>query len=176
MTAAPRHLLAVCGVVVCGCPAEFTSTVDASADTNAADGSEAHDTPVETSAMPETMAAPETGCSDDDGDGEGSRAAGRGTDCNDTNKDVFSKQTKFFETPYDAGAASFDYNCDGVEERGFTTKVACTMFACSEGWAETIPSCGASGWWATSCKTWMSSSGGNVCSQFNAVMKKQACR
>jgi len=113
-----------------------------------------------------------------DGDGDGPKAAGCGGDCHDGNKDVFSKQSAFFSMPYTAmsGAATFDYNCDGLEERELTAKVSCSMSTCVPGWADAIPACGANGSWVTSCKTWMSSAGGNVCTEYYVSAKKQACR
>jgi len=115
---------------------------------------------------------------DGDGDGDGPKGAGCGGDCHDGNKSVFSAQLAYSEVAYmtTAGSMSFDYNCNGLEERELTAKVSCSMSTCTPGWVDTVPACGASGSWVTSCKTWMSSGGSNVCIEYYVVARKQACR
>ena len=50
-----------------------------------------------------------------DGDGDGSLSC---ADCDDADADVFPAQTLWFEVPRPGG--SWDYNCDGAEEKRFT--------------------------------------------------------
>jgi hypothetical protein len=88
---------------------------------------------------------------DMDGDGESPTNLGAcGTDCNDNNPSVFSKQTMFFTTAYltSTGAKSFDYNCDGVDEKQYPALTVCdgSGGGCVEtvsGWASSVPACGA---------------------------------
>lgn len=86
---------------------------------------------------------------DADGDGESPSALGPcGTDCNDNNPSVSTKQTAFFTTAYTTpgGLRSFDYNCDGVEEKQYPRLTVCdtSSGSCVEtsGWASTVPACG----------------------------------
>ncbi len=93
---------------------------------------------------------------DQDMDGELPTAT-CGTDCNDRNNDVFSKQLKFFGSPYSTGLAtsSFDYDCNGVDEPRFPDVGGCTMVggACTlaPGWASAIPACGKAAKYITNC-------------------------
>jgi hypothetical protein len=86
---------------------------------------------------------------DNDMDGESPSALGAcGTDCDDNNPSVFSKQTAFFTAPYTtSGTPSFDYNCDGVAEKQYPALTVCnetggTCMETTSGWATTIPACG----------------------------------
>jgi hypothetical protein len=68
------------------------------------------------------------GCADTDKDNDMHVAvACGGTDCDDGDPSVFVGQAKFFEVARLNG--SFDYNCNGVEEREFET-VKCSGVAC----------------------------------------------
>lgn len=94
---------------------------------------------------------------DGDGDGESPTSLGKcGTDCHDGNKDVFSKQTAWFQTTYlsTLGVASFDYDCSGAVELEKPSKYVCTLAgtACTitPGW-QTVPACGVAGTWVTAC-------------------------
>jgi hypothetical protein len=96
---------------------------------------------------------------DDDMDGQSPSALGAcGTDCNDTNKDVFDKQVAFFAVPYldGAGASSYDYDCNGVEEKEKTATYKCLLTAptkctLTEGWTTAPPACGALGSYVSAC-------------------------
>lgn len=94
---------------------------------------------------------------DRDGDGEAPSTAGAcGTDCNDNNKDVFSKQTVFFTSGYTTGlTVSFDYNCDGKQEPQYPTVGKCTVTGAlctvTDGWQSSVPACGKSGKYITAC-------------------------
>ncbi len=94
---------------------------------------------------------------DDDGDGEASTALGAcGLDCHDGNKDVFSAQTQFFDAAYSTPAGpSFDYDCDGVEERQHTSLFKCVRVGSTcevtPGWSASVPACGTLGTWVTKC-------------------------
>ncbi len=94
---------------------------------------------------------------DGDGDGESPTSLGKcGTDCHDGNKDVFSKQTAWFNTTYlsTLGVASFDYDCSGAVELEKPSKYVCTLTgstcATTPGW-QTVPACGVAGTWVTAC-------------------------
>jgi hypothetical protein len=84
---------------------------------------------------------------DADGDGESPTSLGScGTDCEDGNPNVFSKQMAFFTTAYvsSLGVPSFDYNCDGNPEKQYPAVTVCDG-SCVEtvsGWATTVPACG----------------------------------
>ncbi len=71
------------------------------------------------------------------------------TDCMDTNPGVNPGVTEFSAIGYPAGGGvtSFDWNCDGVEERRFTAR-SCSESTCSvlgSSWsAGALPSCGQS--------------------------------
>lgn len=80
-------------------------------------------------------------------------------DCNDENALVFPGQLMFFEDDWcdvSGGDCTFDYNCDGREERRFTEPSRCGGLSEAEceaafaGWANrTVPECGESAAWAT---------------------------
>jgi hypothetical protein len=116
---------------------------------------------------------------DGDGDGESASSLGAcGLDCNDANKDVFSTQTMFFTTAYPGTTTpvSFDYNCDGKNEQQSTTLVRCmnvdtVCTLINEGWVSTVPACGVTGKYATSCRRVLTSG----CIPVSAD-KVQACR
>ena len=79
-------------------------------------------------------------------------------DCFDENGAVSPAQTAFFGEPWcdpAGGGCSFDYNCDGREERKFLERAEClfsTQTECedaAQGWGgRTIPACGETGFWA----------------------------
>lgn len=65
------------------------------------------------------------------------------TDCCDTDENVFPGQEQFFTTRHNC--ATFDYNCDGTEERRYTGLAGdCSFPDCDgdSGWASDIPPCG----------------------------------
>jgi hypothetical protein len=101
---------------------------------------------------------------DSDGDGWGDPAdpidagcdpppeyIGNNKDCNDDDPDVNPAQTSFFKKPAKL-SLSYDYNCDGVEEKQYTDVTDCDG-ACGDiavsGWANKVPDCGEKGTWAT---------------------------
>lgn len=86
---------------------------------------------------------------DMDCDGDLSIACG-GDDCCDTDPNVFVGQTEFFEAKSACG--SFDYNCDGAEEKELGLGKACSRptwenrcDAPKIGFKGTIPECGKPG-------------------------------
>lgn len=118
---------------------------------------------------------------DKDGDGEAPTSAGScGLDCYDGNKDVHSKQTNWFVTPYTtaAGITSYDYDCNGTEELQYTALAKCvrvtpTLCAPTAGWNATVaPGCGIKATWMTSC-SYSSLSGTCVLS---TTTRQQGCR
>jgi hypothetical protein len=70
-------------------------------------------------------------------------------------------QTAYFVEPYSCPGGvtthpSYDYNCDGVDERRYTTAGSCTASSggcvVTDGWrGDSIPGCGHSGEWLSSC-------------------------
>jgi hypothetical protein len=71
-------------------------------------------------------------------------------DCDDLDPAAHPGQTAFFNVPT-KGAGSYDYNCDKVEEKELPSLVACVvsgMTCVGDGWAGTVPGCGAVGVWA----------------------------
>lgn len=121
---------------------------------------------------------------DADGDGESPSSAGAcGLDCYDGNKDVYSKQTGWFTAAYAtaAGTSSWDYDCNGAEEKQYTTLGACrkvtattcTTGAAITGWnATAVPACGAKVYWLTGC-TYNAFSGACIPVQ---AYRTQGCR
>ncbi len=99
-------------------------------------------------------------------------------DCNDMDPDVNPDHTEFETTRHSdmlpGTPDSFDWNCDGTEEREFPNSVpACDAMAgtCTmgEGWTGGIPSCGMSG-------TWARCSGPPGCTITTVETRTQGCR
>ncbi len=113
-----------------------------------------------------------TGCS---GDWTTVRPVGiSSTDCRDDIPSVNPGQRQFF-TAEISGTTSFDYNCDGVEEKQDTTKFkACSTGAklCTgSGWADEPPACGVAAAWVACTQV------GLTCTPSNLARKNiQACR
>jgi len=91
---------------------------------------------------------------------------GSAGDCDDQDPEAHPGQKKFFTTP-SRGTASFDYDCDGVEERLHSALVSCVVSGnkCQgDGWAGSdVPACGQAGPMVTCVKKrsqgcWQSSS------------------
>jgi len=82
-------------------------------------------------------------------------------DCCDAYPVVRPDQTAYFVEPYTCPGGvtthpSYDYNCDGVDERRYTTAGSCTASSggcvVTEGWrGDSIPACGHTGEWLSSC-------------------------
>lgn len=103
-------------------------------------------------------------------------AAAPTDDCLDSNPDVFPGQTQFFKV--DRGDGSFDYDCNGAEEKRYTEGHTCyaaqTSAACmaaKTGWQSVnpVPGCGSSEIFAMAC-VWSGSC--NVLPE----NRKQTCR
>ena len=77
------------------------------------------------------------------------------SDCYDSNPDACPTHTSFHSS--DRGDGSYDYNCDGSQERRWTTESdSCAFFSdlgCSaaNGWNGSSPSCGNTGTWREEC-------------------------
>ncbi len=96
---------------------------------------------------------------------EGDHDADNDGDCYDGNDAAHPQATGWHAS--DRGDGSFDYDCDGAEERRWTDEVGCTVtVACDpeeptdctvtctldqEGWSTSPPACGSSGFWVTGC-------------------------
>lgn len=106
------------------------------------------------------------GCCDCDGDKVKAIGPCGGTDCDDTDANVFPGQTLYFDTP--SKNRGFDYNCDNSLERdpGFTAFVNCNVIlglcdATKEGFFGTAPpACGVPGSWGMCVKGTLSCSNG----------------
>jgi cysteine-rich repeat protein len=103
-------------------------------------------------------------------------------DCCDLDFDVKPRvYWEWFEEPHDCGgtwAPSFDYDCDGVEERKWPDPGYCDTGTGSgcwvvEGWMEPVPSCGAEGSWLTGC--WVDPAEGG-CVPFTMDARVQPCK
>ena len=103
--------------------------------------------------------------------------------CCDSLVEVNPAQTSFFHVSYDCGGLtrSFDYNCDGTEERRWTTMGSCTRATDGtcvgvNGWMGGSgggpPACGASGSWMGSCT---SGGTGSMCIA-SGTSRTQECR
>ena len=76
-------------------------------------------------------------------------------DCFDYNADANPAQTEYFD--FHRGDGSYDYDCDGVEERRYGVVGSCQVVAtgCNAilGWSNgSVPSCGTSRDWVTACE------------------------
>jgi hypothetical protein len=117
---------------------------------------------------------------DEDMDGQSPSSLGAcGLDCDDSNKDVFDAQAAFFTTPYltSAGTSSFDYDCNGVDEKEKTTTFKCVLSAgkcvVTEGWSGSVPACGNNGTYVTAC---VLSPLTGTCVPNTSTKSRQACR
>ncbi len=103
------------------------------------------------------------------------------SDCYDSNPDACPTHTSFHSS--DRGDGSYDYNCDGSQERRWTTESdSCAFFSdlgCSaaNGWNGSSPSCGNTGTWREEC--YYSSSGWPWewgCYWASSASRTQTCR
>lgn len=108
-----------------------------------------------------------------------------GGDCADRDPRAFPGQQDYFDTPVDGGGNSWDFNCDGTEERRHVsppvscdaqpTEVLCHQWSDGAGphWVEVIPGCGEQGQLASGIGcTW----DGSSCSTTVAGERVQPCR
>ena len=78
-------------------------------------------------------------------------------DCYDYSADTYPGQQDFFQ--YNRGDGSYDYNCNGADEKQYTgisggCAWAFQPFSCEAngfGWSGNEPSCGSSGLWVEDC-------------------------
>jgi hypothetical protein len=118
---------------------------------------------------------------DVDGDGHGNPATGiqscsppagyvtAGDDCDDNDNRVFPGQTAFFGTA--RPNLTYDYNCDGSDEKKFPQRLTCTngpggCQANGTWFSATIPNCGKAGFAATcsaSCTSSITTSQQQLC-------------
>lgn len=98
-------------------------------------------------------------------------------DCKDNAATVHPGQTGFFGN--DRGDGSFDYNCDGVEEKLHTSQGSCNYWVVycsldSQGWVGSIPPCGGTGSFledSDNCNV-----SGFSCAQNGTFPYQQTCR
>ncbi len=125
-----------------------------------------------------------TGCEfpllqDNDGDGFVPSAFGLAcaTDCDDGDPKVHPGQTQFFT--FHSELAEFDYDCNGIQEKRFTTVAVCQdgPSGCkfTEGWLEKVAGCGVTAKWVTQC---VELSGKGTCGvpAGGMINKVQECR
>jgi hypothetical protein len=131
----------------------------------------------------------ETFYADQDGDGYGnpddtkmacsapSGYVANDKDCYDQNSDANPGQSGGFER--DRGDGSFDYDCNGQEEKLLTDIHQCSGNTASKctiglvGWAGSIPACGKGESWVSKCD-W--DTGTNTCTGKSTGTKPQKCR
>ena len=112
----------------------------------------------------------------------GSWTALQGGDCYDLNADAHPGQTGWFAVS--RGDGSFDYNCDGSEEKEYTGTMA---WACpaidsdlcevtTDGWVSSEPTCGNSGQWPTGCTYYVYGPCGWFCCEEASYAMTQNCR
>lgn len=93
-----------------------------------------------------------------------------GDDCNDSDANVNPDQTGFFEQPA-IGTQTFDFNCDGNEEKEQEAVVNCVWAppdkVCDSGWEGGVPACGQQGTWVECDKK---------CEPLPGETRTQACR
>jgi hypothetical protein len=109
-----------------------------------------------------------------------------GADCNDGDGRVFPGQSEFFAEPTNDGAAtmSYDYDCDGNEERRVDPEVGeCVRYpgtsSCTrrEGWVGTEPGCGQAGFEVGECRFVHRPSGDGDCVVVpTTTARVQSCR
>jgi len=103
-------------------------------------------------------------------------------DCYDFNYDAKPGQTNWFAVQ--RGDASFDYDCNGSEERYDETLAdyACPGIDANfcdmvqDGWQGSVPDCGQTGTWITSCTFWVYGDCGWFCCTFGETLDQQTCR
>ncbi len=92
------------------------------------------------------------------------------SDCYDYNADASPAATDFFQN--NRGDGSWDYNCDGSQEKSLTDRGNCSgaVWICTTttGWASSAASCGATGSWIYDCS-------GFSCGE-DTTTKQQTCR
>ncbi|MBI2394098.1 MAG: hypothetical protein HYV09_31290 [Deltaproteobacteria bacterium] len=71
-------------------------------------------------------------------------------DCNDDDPRVFPGATAYRVEPYcvpgtSCASKSFDYDCDGSEEKQWSLLTSCSGGCAGVGWSMAVPTCGASG-------------------------------
>ena len=112
-------------------------------------------------------------------DATGSYTVENKDDCYDSNSSANPGQTGFFGVS--RGDGSFDYNCDGSQEKELSDKAACADLlgvevcgagAYSAGWVGSTPSCGSYGNWGSDCDWWADIAG---CEHITSSTQ-QACR
>ncbi len=118
-------------------------------------------------------------CTDVDGDGWGAkgtdlRKCSSSTtveDCDDSKKDVNPGQKTYFSVAI-PGSSSFDYNCDGKDEKENASLETCAKMAkcIGQGWLASVPACGQTGNWVQCV------SGGKSCVAGPPKAKTQSCR
>lgn len=115
---------------------------------------------------------------DDDGDGYGPGTL-CGGDCNDNVADASPEQVYFFTYPI-PGTSSYDWNCDGVQEKRIQTSIdrcPTTWLGCDVPalrWYRSVPACGQSGQ-IISC-IWIDDELGTYCKFIRLYDDTQACR
>jgi hypothetical protein len=71
-------------------------------------------------------------------------------DCYDNNYSANPAQTAYFSAQ--RGDGSFDYNCNGVENKRYSALYACSLTSCTTGWLDgSAPACGESETYVSSC-------------------------
>ena len=101
-------------------------------------------------------------------------------DCYDYNADAKPGQTEYFDSH--RGDGSYDYDCDGIEERRYGMWGSCQVgvSGCdyNPGWSNgNVPSCGLARDWIASCEFQFELSGGATCIEIDEPFPRiQTCQ
>ena len=99
-------------------------------------------------------------------------------DCYDYNADAKPGQTEYFDI--NRGDGSYDYDCDGVEERLYFDVGSCQIVGTScnaiLGWSNgSVASCGFTRVWITACEFQFDFSSGSTCVE-DTTLRTQTCQ
>ena len=103
-----------------------------------------------------------------------------GNDCWDYNADAKPGQTEYFDS--NRGDGSYDYDCDGIEERRYGVWGSCQLVSTGcdyyPGWSNgNVPSCGLYRDWITACELQFEPYGGATCIEIDEPSPRiQTCQ
>jgi hypothetical protein len=106
------------------------------------------------------------------------------TDCYDslanatTARNAYPSQRSYFTSH--RGDSSYDYDCDGVQERQyvdvFECAIGCTIGTTTDGWASSVPACGSSAQFRSGCVIDLFNSNGRGCTFDTSDRTTQSCQ
>jgi hypothetical protein len=100
--------------------------------------------------------------------------ASNASDCYDGNSAAKPGSVSWYGTH--RGDGSYDYNCDGTQQKQYTTTFTCSgaVWICTshrDGWTSGVPSCGITATWARDCSGTFTS-----CNPTSTISLQQTCR